>query len=209
MRFFNDYLTMRQSAFLFGLLLNASAMLLVAPGAAQAGAAFAGPLGWQEMCAATPQYCNTGSIRQDAALDPAAIAQLDAVNSAVNAEIAPLDELPGQDTWRLAPVFGDCEDYALTKKERLLSAGWSALRLRFATVLTEADEYHAVLLVDHADGRLVLDNRSEIVRDWAAVEADGYRLVAVEGLGADGSWLLTPYGSVVALLMQHAPAAGR
>ena len=200
---------MRRSAFLFGLLVNAAAMPLAAPGVAQAGAAFAGPLGWQVMCAATPQYCNTGSIRQDTALDPKSIAQLDAVNSAVNAEIAPVDELPGQDIWRLAPAFGDCEDYALTKKNRLLSVGWSSERLRFATVLTEADEYHAILLVDHADGSLVLDNRFDMVRDWAAVEADGYRLVAVEGIGADGSWRLTPFGSVVALLMQNTPAAGR
>lgn len=209
MRYFRDGPTICQFPWLFGFLVNVAMMLLAAPGAARAGAAFAGPVGWQVMCAATPQYCNTGYVRQDAVLDPTSIAQLDAVNSAVNAEIAPLDEMPGQDTWRLAPAFGDCEDYALTKKHRLLSAGWAGERLRFATVLTEADEYHAVLLVDHADGSLVLDNRFQMIRDWAVVEADGYRLVGVEGIGADGSWRLTPYGSVVALLTQNAPAADR
>lgn len=209
MHFFNDCLKAHRSTAFCALFVNAAAILLAAPGAAQAAAAFAGPVGWQVMCAATPRYCNTTFVRHDTALDPASLAELEAINRAVNVEIAPLEEPPGQDVWRLAPAAGDCEDYALTKKHRLLLAGWSGQRLRFATVVTEADEYHAVLLVDHADGRLVLDNRFEMVRDWAAVEADGYRLVAVEGIGADGSWHLTPYGSVVALLMPNGPAAGR
>jgi predicted transglutaminase-like cysteine proteinase len=208
-RFFNDCSEKGRLAAFCIFLANAAAIGLAAPASAHGGAAFAGPDGWQVLCAATPQYCNTTFIRRDTLLDAKAIAQLEAFNSGVNAEIMPLDEPPGQDIWRLAPVFGDCEDYALTKKHRLLSAGWSGERLRFATVVTEAGEYHAVLLVDHADNWLVLDNRFETVRDWKAVEAGGYRLVAVEGFGADGAWRLTPYGSVIAMLARNGPAASR
>jgi predicted transglutaminase-like cysteine proteinase len=79
--------------------------------------------------------------------------------------------------------------------------------LRFATLVTSNGEYHAVLFVDHADGRLVLDNLAAELRSWPSLEAEGHRLVAVEGEGVDGGWRLTPYGSVVALLAGHAPAA--
>ena len=209
MHFFNDCSKKGRLAVFCAYLANAAAVMLAAPSSAHGGAAFAGPVGWQVMCAATPQYCNTTFVRRAALLDAAAITQLEAVNRRVNEEIMPLDEPPGQDIWQLAPAFGDCEDYALTKKHRLLSAGWSGERLRFATVVTEADEYHAVLLVDHADSWLVLDNRFETVRDWKTVEAGGYRLVAVEGIGADAAWRLTPYGSVFAMLTQNGPAASR
>ena len=172
-----------------------------------AGTTFKGPAGWRAMCALTPELCNTAARRPAAALDGAAWTTLDAVNRAVNAAILPLLEADDVDDWHLAPAAGDCEDYALTKKQRLIATGWPAADLRFATLFTADGEYHAVLFVDHADGRLVLDNLADELRSWPELEADGYRLVAVEGEGVDGGWLLTAYGSVVAMLAGHSPAA--
>lgn len=174
-----------------------------------ADGSFAGPAGWRAMCAIMPDLCNTTGLRPARALDEEARSMLDAVNHAVNAAIAPKLEADAADVWQLAPVAGDCEDYALTKKRHLIAAGWPATDLRFATLFTADNEYHAVLFVDHAGGRLVLDNLAEEPRPWAALEAEGYRLVAVEGEGAGGSWRLTPYGSVVAVLAGQLPAATR
>lgn len=168
---------------------------------------FAGPAGWRAMCTATPEFCNTTVRRPAPVLDNAALATLEAVNRSVNAAIVPMLDADDADTWRLAPTAGDCEDYALTKKQHLIALGWPARDLRFATLFTADGEYHAVLFVDHAEGRMVLDNLADELRSWQAVEAEGYRLVAVEGEGVDGGWRLTPYGSVVAMLARHAPAA--
>jgi predicted transglutaminase-like cysteine proteinase len=190
-------------------LLKMACLLLALPGAAGATTSFAGPDGWRQMCADTPDYCNLTQTAVSPPLAPVEIARLTAVNTAVNAAILPLDEPPGEDVWRLAPLAGDCEDYALTKKHRLIATGFPAERLRFATVLTEANEYHAVLLVDDAERWLVLDNRFDAVRDWTEAEASGYRLIAVEGLGASGAWHLTPYGTLVAMLIGSGPAAAR
>lgn len=183
--------------------------LLVLPVDAEAVSplTFAGPAGWQELCATMPDYCNTSLSRPATILDQVSIELLAAVNTAVNAAIEPRDEPFGHDAWRMAPEIGDCEDFALTKKQRLISAGWPKDDLRFATVLTEADEYHAVLTVDHAEGRLVLDNRFAAVQEMSALEASGYRVVAVEGEGASGAWRLTPFGSVVAMLLDTGPAS--
>ncbi len=172
-----------------------------------ADGSFAGPAGWRAMCAVMPDLCNTTGPRPARALDEVAWSTLDAVNQAVNAAIAPKLEADAADVWQLAPVAGDCEDYALTKKRHLMAAGWPAADLRFATLFTADNDYHAVLFVDHAEGRLVLDNLAAEPRPWAALEAEGYRLVAVEGEGVGGSWRLTPYGSVVAVLAGRSPAA--
>ena len=107
-------------------LLKIICILLILPGVAQAAATFAGPEGWRIMCADTPSYCNTTPASPLPPLDEAEIARLAAVNAAVNDAIAPLDEPPGVDVWRLAPAFGDCEDYALTKKHRLIETGFPA-----------------------------------------------------------------------------------
>lgn len=184
------------------------AVSVLAPPAAAGGApSFPGPAGWQVLCATAPQYCNMTAARQGPNLAAEALDLLTAVNTDVNTTILPEDELPSHDNWRLAPKTGDCEDYALTKKHRLLEAGWPGESLRFATVLTESGAYHAVLLVEHAAGRLVLDNRSDTVRDWQELEAEGYRLVAIEGEGLDGTWRLTSFGTVVALLLGTGPAS--
>jgi predicted transglutaminase-like cysteine proteinase len=179
------------------------AALVALPMAATAASpeSFDGPVGWQRLCATSNDYCNTEPSRVAGPVDSKARELLAAINTEVNAAIEARDEPDGQDAWRLAPPVGDCEDYALTKKQRLIDAGWPGETLRFATVLTETDEYHAVLVVEHADGRLVLDNRFTVVQELGAVEAFGYRLVAVEGEGTGGTWRLTPLGSVVAMLL--------
>lgn len=77
-----------------------------------------------------------------------------AVNRAVNAEIRPQREPPGQDVWRINPAKGDCEDYAVTKLARLRDMGIPLASMKIATVKAGRD-LHAVLIV----GEHVLDNR--------------------------------------------------
>jgi len=55
---------------------------------------------------------------------------------------------------------GDCEDFALTKMQMLLDAGYAAKNLQLATGITETGQGHAFLLVQTVNrGTLVLDNR--------------------------------------------------
>lgn len=180
-----------------------AALLLVAPGpsARADSSGFAGPEGWQTLCTQAPSYCNREAPAPGEVLDAAALHELERINSAVNSAIVPQLEPEGRDRWEIEPAAGDCEDYALTKKHRLLATGWPRERLRFATVTTESDEYHAVLFVDGPSGPLVLDNRFEEALPWERLEAEGYRLIAVEGAGPDGSWRLSTFGTVLAMLV--------
>lgn len=65
--------------------------------------------------------------------------------------------------WEIATTYGDCEDYALAKRKKLLDLGVPATQLLIATCWTETNEYHAVLTVEFDDyvgpNSLVLDNR--------------------------------------------------
>lgn len=168
---------------------------------------FAGPAGWQALCAQAPGLCNGTAPQPGELPDAAALHELERINDAVNAAIIPELEPAGRDRWEIEPAAGDCDDFALTKKHRLIAAGWPRERLRFATVATESDEYHAVLLVDAA-GPLVLDNRFDDVLPWARLEGLGYRLIAVEGAGPDGSWSISPFGTVFTMLAGDGHAAG-
>lgn len=56
--------------------------------------------------------------------------------------------------------FGDCEDYALTKRKQLLVEGAPPSSLSLATCWAEKEKlnYHATLIVRTTDGDYVLDN---------------------------------------------------
>jgi predicted transglutaminase-like cysteine proteinase len=94
-------------------------------------------------------------------------AQVAAINAAVNALPYRTDlALYGEpDFWeRIGKVgSGDCEDYSLEKRARLLAAGVPPEDLALALCWTQIDEYHAVLIVHSDAGDWVLDNR------WPAV----------------------------------------
>ncbi|WP_236759154.1 transglutaminase-like cysteine peptidase, partial [Agrobacterium tumefaciens] len=61
-------------------------------------------------------------------------------------------------------------DYAVTKRQRLLRAGWPSGALRIATARTSTGIGHAVLVVSTSQGDLVLDNRTNVVKPWKAVD---------------------------------------
>jgi predicted transglutaminase-like cysteine proteinase len=71
-------------------------------------------------------------------------------------------------------VRGDCEDYALEKRARLIEQGWPAEALAIAVAIVPDIGLHAVLVVQTDRGDLVLDNlhmrpRPVTHRDYAWV----------------------------------------
>src|ERR1700730_4742969 len=94
---------------------------------------------------------------------------LDRVNRDVNAAIAPEEKGYGknrQEAWTIAPFWGDCNDYAVTKRHELLRSGLPAKALRLAVVKTSSGTAHLVLLVATTKGDLVLDNLTEAILPW-------------------------------------------
>jgi predicted transglutaminase-like cysteine proteinase len=76
---------------------------------------------------------------------------------------------------------GDCEDFVLQKYKLLLDAGVDSRDLSIAIVLDRAGQNHAVLILRHRSGDLVLDSLSSRIRPW---NETGYTFLAMQ-TGAD------------------------
>jgi len=84
------------------------------------------------------------------------------VNSDVNASVTyktDLEQYDKPDFWVETGTFGDCEDYALRKRELLLNTGFARKDLHLACCWTETGDYHCVLLCNTSNEWFVLDNR--------------------------------------------------
>ncbi|MCK1757370.1 transglutaminase-like cysteine peptidase [Bradyrhizobium sp. 137] len=108
--------------------------------------------------------------------------ELARINSVVNFGIAPKDPPATRDDVerQIFPYEGNCGDYAVTKRDRLLRSGWPRSALLLAEVIIRTNgEHHLVLLVRKRRVVLVLDNLSPVVTPL--VEAlDRYVIVRAE-----------------------------
>ena len=82
--------------------------------------------------------------------------------------------------WTMAGKFGDCEDYALSKRNALLNAGWSKDKLGLCVCYTASNEGHCVLWVGTDKGSFILDNNydfpvkpSELPYKWESMLCAG------------------------------------
>ncbi len=109
--------------------------------------------------------------------------QLASVNQSVNSSMRPRRDGP-IDSWAVGGRAGDCEDFAMTKRARLIAAGWPSSALSMTVVRTRSGEGHAVLSIQTSHGTLVLDNLTRSVRPLSKVP---YYLVAMQ-VGGPMEW---------------------
>jgi predicted transglutaminase-like cysteine proteinase len=84
------------------------------------------------------------------------------VDAEVDRQVTYQSDPAGQDYWQPATWAGDCEDYALLKRKRLIARGWPAEDLQVMFVEAKPGRFrggHAVL-VSHSK-QAVLDNQDE------------------------------------------------
>jgi predicted transglutaminase-like cysteine proteinase len=104
---------------------------------------------------------------------------LAAVTVAVNRAIRPEANTGGllAERWLIAPVAGDCNDYAVTKRHRLIALGWPPQSLLLAEVVTAWGEHHLVVVASLDAGDFVIDSLNDAVRPWSRT---GYKWVRVQ-----------------------------
>ena len=106
-------------------------------------------------------------------------AELVKVNREVNRAIRPQENLKGvaAERWLVAPREGDCNDYAVTKRHKLLALGWPSSSLLLAEVVVPSGEHHLILVVRTSEEDLVLDNLNWNVRPVSQIQ---YRWVRAQ-----------------------------
>lgn len=145
------------------------------------------PPAFNAFCAAEPRLCSTRGDVKTLELTDAHMAELHAVNRAVNRRIVEQSDLQSvgrEDDWRLPGKVGDCEDFAILKKHELMKRGWPASVL-LLTVVTSGGEGHVVLTVRTDRGDLILDNRTDAIKEWTRAP---YRFFARQSQTAPGKW---------------------
>ena len=128
------------------------------------------PYAFIEFCVRMPEECKAGTGKHSRVAGTAAqLFELDLVNRKVNREIEPATdmELYGvEDYWTIPITKGDCEDYALLKRQILIRAGWPVGALLMTVVLDEQGEGHAVLTARTEAGDYILDNKVNVLKVW-------------------------------------------
>ncbi|WP_159946028.1 transglutaminase-like cysteine peptidase [Rhizobium sp. 18065] len=128
------------------------------------------PIGHYEFCKANPAECavrsRPGSVPKVTDHGWSVISE---INATVNHSITPMTDLEiyGRDeVWVYPTDVGDCEDFVLLKRAKLMSAGFSAADLLITVVRKPDGEGHAVLTVRTQSGDFILDNLNDGVKLW-------------------------------------------
>ena len=127
------------------------------------------PPAFNAFCAKQRSLCTTSGGAKVVALTSGRKAELQRVNSSVNARVAQRSDRSTtgkEDEWDLPTSQGDCEDIAIMKKSELLKRGWPASVL-LLTVARSGGEGHTVLTVRTSEGDLVLDSKTSSIRNWS------------------------------------------
>lgn len=129
------------------------------------------PVGHYEFCQKLPEECSqTTAKRAPVQLTRNLWAAMVKINNAVNMEVTPLTDMEiwGQEElWSYPDGQGDCEDYVLEKRRRLMALGVPAGDLMITVVRQANGDGHAVLTVRTSNGEYILDNLEPRVLAWA------------------------------------------
>jgi len=158
------------------------------------------PVGHYEFCRRLPQECraNPGDSAP-ATLSREGWKKILEVNYDVNQSVTPLTdkEIYGvKEYWAYPDKVGDCEDYVLLKRKRLMQAGFSPSDLLITVVLQPNGEGHAVLTVRTDRGDFVLDNMRNKVLLWSETE---YTFLKRQSVENSGRWVKLQDGRTVAV----------
>ena len=191
----------------FGLALSACSTTPDASSALPLGLPTAAPAGYVDLCKTEPAQCpavpaSTGLIqaaydvpKPDASLTPARY-------------VTDEEQFGRPDVWVPAVTEGDCEDFALRKRELLWAAGWATGDLSLALVESPQTGPHAVLIANTAQGAYVLDNANSWVLPWSETN-----YVWVTAQDANGQWRVAGKNAQALLLAaaigNRQDAAGR
>lgn len=148
------------------------------------------PIGHYEFCKSNPNECKlTGRDQGPMALSRKAWDRMLKVNASVNKKIRPLTDMQihgVEEVWSYPRTVGDCEDYVLLKRAKLMKAGFSPADLLITVVLQPDGAGHAVLTVRTDYGDYVLDNLRNDVRLW---HETGYRFIKRQSSEHAGAWM--------------------
>ncbi len=158
------------------------------------------PIGHYEFCKIYPSECTSnGKDRGPMMLTREGWQKILEVNYDVNQAITPMTdmEIHGvEEKWSYPDTVGDCEDYVLLKRRKLIENGFSPSDLLITVVLQPNGDGHAVLTVRTDRGDFILDNMRNKVLLWSDTE---YTYLKRQSTEHSGRWVKLQDGRTVAV----------
>lgn len=171
----------------------AAVMIACAPAQAKTwlktGGAAKTPFGHYEYCKRGGRHCGSQRDAGPAKMTQSRWAKVRRINTAVNRQIKPVLDINSRgvnEYWEIPKTQGDCEDFALLKRSRMMAAGFKASQLPLTKTRLPNGQAHIVLVVRTDEGDYVLDNLSNSVRP---VDSVGYRFLSMQAANNANSWL--------------------
>lgn len=182
--------TLRTGAFAFIFSLTAAQAAMALPANIPLAGATNQPIGHYEFCKQYADECRSnGKDTGPLVLTQENWKTILNVNYAANTDVQPMTDMEiygVEEKWAYPDAVGDCEDYVLLKRKRLIEAGISPSNLLITVVLQPNGEGHAVLTVRTDRGDFVLDNMRNKVLLWSETE---YRYLKRQSSANAGKWV--------------------
>jgi len=148
------------------------------------------PIGHYEFCQQNPAECRQRGAKPAPQVATGKFwALVGKINSSVNAQIRPRTDMEmwgKEEIWSFPTEFGDCEDYVIEKRRRLMAMGIPAGNLLITVLRQQNGDGHAVLTLRTTAGDYVLDNLDSRVRLWSSTE---YTYLKRQSERDSGVWL--------------------
>ena len=129
------------------------------------------PIGYQEFCRVRAIDClPQGPVLERVLLTSDKWRDLVSLNKEVNESIKPISDMAQYgviERWTYPDLgMGDCEDYVLLKRRKLMEMGWPQSALLITVVRDENGEGHAILTARTTRGDYILDNKHSRILSW-------------------------------------------
>jgi predicted transglutaminase-like cysteine proteinase len=157
----------------------------------QTGGRTTQPVGHYEFCQNEPVECRQMTPKQPpVTLTRELWAAMVDINNKVNTTVTPKTDMEiwgKEEVWSY-PVggIGDCEDYVLEKRRRLMQLGVPAGNLLITVVRQRNGDGHAVLTVRTSNGDYILDNLEPRILAWAETD---YTYLKQQSMRNSGAWV--------------------
>ncbi|RFZ89105.1 transglutaminase [Shinella sp. WSJ-2] len=182
--------TLRTGAFAFLFSLAAVQAAMALPANIPLAGATNQPIGHYEFCKQYADECRSnGKDTGPLVLTQENWKTILNVNYSANTDVQPMTDMEiygVEEKWAYPDAVGDCEDYVLLKRKRLIESGISPSNLLITVVLQPNGEGHAVLTVRTDRGDFVLDNMRNKVLLWSETE---YRYLKRQSSANAGKWV--------------------
>ena len=148
------------------------------------------PVGHYDFCRRAPSECRKTVAHMPLELTRNLWAAMVKINDVVNNAVMPRTdaEIWGVEEYWSYPTngYGDCEDYALEKRRRLIDAGVPASNLMITVVRQPNGDGHAVLTINTAKGDFILDNLEPRILAWNETD---YQFLKRQSSRHAGMWV--------------------